>query len=472
LTVTAAGYTPFTSNAFTVAPPAVYTVSGKVTLAGVGLAGVTINIIGGQNLSTTTDSSGRYTASVLEYYSYRISAAAVGFTFSAPIGISNIGANATADFTATLQTGLQFYPVAPCRLVDTRLPSFQPGFGAPSIAGGTTRTFSVPSNTSCGIPSTAAAYSLNVTAVTNGQLGNFGIGSSSSMNSWTAKPNAISTATLVKAESGGGISIYAGKTTDVIVDINGYFAPPATAGLDFYPMSPCRLVDTRLPGPTGLGAPSLAAGVTRTFAVRANPACPVPATAAAYSVNVTAIPRTTLGILTLWPAGQAKPGVSMLNVYYPGLAKANAATVAAGTAGSINAWVTDATDLVVDINGYYAPSNGNGQKFYPVTSCQTIYLTMTAGVPQSYAPPAFSCGIPPSASVYSLNFNAMPHGRLGMFVAWPSGGPLPNVSTLNSYDGDYVTNAAIVPAGANGAITFYATDSPEVIVDINGYFAK
>jgi hypothetical protein len=45
------------------------------------------------------------------------------------------------------------------------------------------------------------------------------------------------------------------------------------------------------------------------------------------------------------------------------------------------------------------------------------------------------------------------------------------VSTLNSYDGRVVANAAIVPAGTNGAISIYVTDPTDVLFDINGYFA-
>jgi hypothetical protein len=34
-----------------------------------------------------------------------------------------------------------------------------------------------------------------------------------------------------------------------------------------------------------------------------------------------------------------------------------------------------------------------------------------------------------------------------------------------------VANAAIVPAGTNGAISIYVTDNTHVILDIDGYFA-
>ena len=52
---------------------------------------------------------------------------------------------------------------------------------------------------------------------------------------------------------------------------------------------------------------------------------------------------------------------------------------------------------------------------------------------------------------------------------WPTGEAQPGVSTLNS-DGRVKANAAIVPAGTSGAISVYATDTTDLVLDINGYF--
>lgn len=67
-------------------------------------------------------------------------------------------------------TGLGFVPVTPCRLVDTR--EDRGNFGKPFLAAGSTRTFELGSpQASCGIPTSALAYSLNVTVVPKGPLG-------------------------------------------------------------------------------------------------------------------------------------------------------------------------------------------------------------------------------------------------------------------------------------------------------------
>ena len=72
------------------------------------------------------------------------------------------------------------------------------------------------------------------------------------------------------------------------------------SALQFIPLTPCRVMDTRNPnGP--LGGPFLSGGTTRTVPVSLS-ACGVPANAAAYSVNLTVVPRTGfLGYLTVWP---------------------------------------------------------------------------------------------------------------------------------------------------------------------------
>jgi hypothetical protein len=176
--------------------------------------------------------------------------------------------------------------------------------------------------------------------------------------------------------------------------------------------------------------------------------------------------------------------VSTLNVYIPGVV-ANAAIVPAGTNGAINTFVTDQTDLVVDINGYFAPASQTGLEFYPATPCRvadTRLSTFPAGLgmptmagasSRSFPVAASPCGVPGSAGAYSFNFTAVPQApKLGIFTTWPTGKSEPNVSTMNSYTGAPVANAAIVPAGTNGAISIDVTDTTDVLFDINGYFAQ
>jgi hypothetical protein len=147
--------------------------------------------------------------------------------------------------------------------------------------------------------------------------------------------------------------------------------------------------------------------------------------------------------------------------------------------------VTDATDLVIDINGYFAPAAANGLTFFPVTPCR-VADTRVAAFPNGLGPPAMgpgvqrsfavssgNCGVPSGAGAYSLNMTALPRApQLGIFSTWPTGISMPVVSTMNSYNGSVVANAAIVPAGIGGAISIYVSDAADVLFDVNGYFAQ
>jgi len=254
---------------------------------------------------------------------------------------------------------LAFYPATPCRVADTR--SAAGPFGGPSLAAGATRSFTLPSG-ACGIPSTAKAYSLNMTVVPMGSLGYLTTWPTGQAQPYVSTLNALqgqiaANAALVPAGTSGAISVYVSDASNVIVDVNGYFAPPGSAGaLAFYPVSPCRVADTR--NPTGtFGGPVLGAGSTRTFPIPSS-SCALPVAAQAFSFNMTVVPPGQLLYLTTWPSGQAMPVVSTLNDMQ-GQIVANAAIVTAGSGsggtGAVCVFVSDQTNLIIDANGYFAP---------------------------------------------------------------------------------------------------------------------
>jgi hypothetical protein len=165
----------------------------------------------------------------------------------------------------------------------------------------------------------------------------------------------LANAAIVPAGTGGDIDVLVSDATNLIIDINGKFAAPGTGGLRFYPVTPCRVADTRSSQPfTGaFGPPSLASFVSRNFPVQSSP-CGIPGAAQAYALNMTVVPQHSLGFLSAWPAGQPYPGVSTLNSP-DGYVIANAAVVPSGTGGAITVLASDATDLILDIVGYFAP---------------------------------------------------------------------------------------------------------------------
>ena len=96
---------------------------------------------------------------------------------------------------------------------------------------------------------------------------------------------------------------------------------------------------------------------------------------------------------------------------------------------------------------------------------------MSGASTRAFAMFSSSCYIPDAAQAYALNMTLWPTAPVGFLTVWPVGQPFPTVSTLNSPAGQAVANAAIVPAGTEGAIEIFVSDTTDVFFDINGYFA-
>ncbi len=390
------------------------------------------------------------------------------------LDIGNPNGQTPADFTASI-TGvgaavpLAFVPIAPCRVADTRLSGGQ-------LAQQNTRDFPIQGGT-CGVPATAVAYSLNVTAVPSGPLGWLTIWPSgqykpisSTLNSSDGRIKA--NAAIVPAGNNGDVSVFVSNPSQVILDVNGYFVPASTpSSLAFYPLTPCRVVDTRNSS-APLGGPFLAGGQSRDLPLPMS-SCGLPANAQAYSLNFTAVPRSHLSFLTVWPTGQARPVVSTLNAP-TGAVTANAAVVPAGQAGDVSVFATDDTDLIVDVNGYYAAPAAGGLSYYTQVPCRVLDTRSGTGTQpfngQRTVPFAGSCSLPSNAKAFVTNATVVPSGPLSFLTLWPDSGNRPNASTLNAYDGTVTSNMAIVPSQA-GSLNVFATDPTHLILDIEGYFA-
>ena len=400
-------------------------------------------------------------------------------TYTDTIQIAATGAaNSQVAITVTLVVqatagAALFVPVFPCRVADTR--NADGPLGGPSITGGSFRDFII-SDSPCGIPANASAYSLNVAVVPKHTLGFLTVWPAgqtqpevSTLNSPDGRIK--SNAAIVVAGANGAISVFATDTTDVILDINGYTSDASNiTGLAFYPLTPCRIADTR--GPEGLlGGPSLAAQNQRAFPIDGG-VCGMPDGAEAYSLNFAAVPKGPLGYLTAWPAGEEQPVVASLNAV-TGTVTANAVIVPSGANGDINVFATNPTDLVIDTNGYFAAPAPGGLSLYTLTPCRVLDTRQNGGAAFSGIKEVVvsgTCGVPSTARAFVFNATVVPPGKFGYLSLWPHGEPQPVVATLNAIDGAITSNMAIVPA-ANGAIDAYASDPTQLILDVFGYFA-
>ncbi len=153
--------------------------------------------------------------------------------------------------------------------------------------------------------------------------------------------------------------------------VSAYFMQPGS-GLQFSSITPCRLVDTRQTGNP------LQGGIAQNYAIPQLGDCNVPSTATAYSLNVTVVPHGGLGYLTIWPAGQAQPTISTMNSL-DGRIKANAAIVPAGASGAVSVFVSNTTDLVLDIDGYFEPASGRHCSSIALKPCRVLDTRKTNG---------------------------------------------------------------------------------------------
>jgi hypothetical protein len=124
------------------------------------------------------------------------------------------------------------------------------------------------------------------------------------------------------------------------------------AGLAFFTVTPCRLVDTRnANGP--LGGPVLQSGATRVFVVTG--VCGVPASAKAVSVNLAVTQPTAGGYLSFMPGDLSGPPTTSAISYASGQTRANnfVARLALDGSGSLKVFSASNVHFILDVNGYF-----------------------------------------------------------------------------------------------------------------------
>src|SRR6516162_9359039 len=98
----------------------------------------------------------------------------------------------------------------------------------------------------------------------------------------------VANAAIVPAGTSGDIDVYATNTTDLVVDLNGYFAPAGAGGLSLYNLPPCRVLDTRNPSGSQPFTGSLDVNVIGN-------GCGGASAAQGYVLNATVLPEGPLG---------------------------------------------------------------------------------------------------------------------------------------------------------------------------------
>lgn len=130
---------------------------------------------------------------------------------------------------------------------------------------------------------------------------------------------------------------------------------PAGEAVQYYTLTPCRLVDTRgADGPLGGPALEASGGSDRSFTLTGT--CGIPPEATSLSVNVTALSGPGGGMLSIYRGDGALSGTSTIS-FAAGQTRANNAVLRLATDGSgtikVNNTAPVPVHLVLDVNGYF-----------------------------------------------------------------------------------------------------------------------
>jgi hypothetical protein len=294
------------------------------------------------------------------------------------------------------------------------------------------------------------------------------------------------------------------------------FAPSSgTASLvvtsgPYSPLTPVRICDTRAGNPshlTGSAAQcdgtadaggTIAAGGTLNFTV-AN-AFAVPSSATAVVLNVAVVNPATAGYLTVIPTGTPRPFASNLN-YVANQVVPNLVEVGTGSGGQVSIYSSARADVVVDLEGYVAPSaaGGAGAGLYDPLSTPARICDTRAGNPSNLGGGDAQCdgidnagrtlgaggaiplqvtgnnGVPVGATAAVLNVTVVNPEAAGYLTVYPQGAPQPFTANLNYSAGQVIANRVIVPLSTTGAtpgqITVFSSAGTDVVVDVSGYYS-
>ena len=370
----------------------------------------------------------------------------------------------------------RFHPTSPVRILDTR---FGVGATGPLTAG---LPVDLQVAGTHGVPSTASAVVVNLTAVDASQPGWLTAWPTGRPDPGTSNVNYVTAAARpnlveVKVGSGGRVRIGNGPagTTQVVADLLGWYDDGTDpAGAAFQGVAPRRLLDTR----EGLGT-SGPLDPDASVALPVRDGATVPTDATAVVLNLTATDAAAPGWLTVWPDGSSPPLAS--NVNYPAVdARPNLVIAAIGPDGAVRIGNGPGgpVQVVADLVGWYGPSAGSAE-FHPITPVRVVDTRFgvgtTAGPLVAGSPLhvtlAGTAGIPAGATGVVLNLTGTEPSGDTYLTAWPGGAPQPWTSNLNLAAGETAANVVQLGLGPRGGIDLAdASGSTHVVIDVMGWF--
>jgi hypothetical protein len=444
-------------------------------------------------------------------------ASAVGtvhVTVATGVGMTNAG---TADQYTFVAPGA-YTALTPYRVCDTRPAGSgiahnqcNTGVGSNKTLGSKgSVTAQITTNVAGQVPTGAQAVVINLTAIDHSTTSTYvsaypaggspPLASNINLSGGKVGTNLV----IVHLNSNGQIALFNSiGSTDVIVDVEGYFAtPPGNNAGQFHSIPPLRICDSRAGKNTecaGTTNNPILGGAWRDVVLSGLGGIPANANAAAAVFNLTAVGGTAPTFLSVAPASTnhtcltGAPAFSNVNPA-AGTALPNRVISKLGpnqdvcifsAAGSIN--------FIVDVDGWFGSASAPaGVLFYsvpPTRVCDTrsascaippgspgltpgqiepIYIAGQTAVPADNAH-----STPPVAVV--ANVTGIAGTATTFFTLYPSDAARPEASDLNPGVGQVIANLAIVgiaTTGANeGDVSLYnAAGDINAILDVAGWF--
>jgi hypothetical protein len=252
-----------------------------------------------------------------------------------------------------------------------------------------------------------------------------------------------------------------------------YGTDEVVVGADYTPVTPDRILDTRVGTGTGKIAPVGAKGkLTLSLPTVAG----VPAAdMSAVVMNVTVTSPTKSGNLTVYPGAGSAPTVSNLN-FSAGETVPNLVTAQVSD-GQVSFYNNSSgtVDVVADLQGFYAQG---GYGYQPGTPTRVLDTRNGTGANGPVAARGvlrlnLSGKVPAGAAAAVINLTVTDPQKSGHLTAYPDGAAEPNASNLNFSAGETVPNLVIVPLTNDMAdIANASTGTVQMVADLEGYFSS
>ncbi len=316
------------------------------------------------------------------------------------------------------------------------------------------------------VPGDAKAVAVNLTVTTprrRGFLTAWACGSprpaTSNLN--FAAEQTVAVSAIVTVGAGGQICVFNSATTQVIVDVQGYYSATSS----YQTVAPIRLVDTRTPNPASLRPANEA------LVVPVVGSGGLPGDARAVAVNVTVVDNTLPGYALVYPCDTPQTVPIALVNFIPGTATPNFGIVKPSADGTICVRSSTPANIIVDAFGYF-PVDSNVVVTAPTRLADTRSGVTTVApltdVTVAVVGATGPIGSPGGAAAAVVTVTAASPEGVGWVVAYPCG-TSPATSTLNVVTGRATTNTAIVAPGVGGAICVKANVATHILVDISAW---